>query len=113
MDTLSAIPAYGPGVFVAVIDGSKARTLRGFYSRITEVLHFPDYFGRNLDALLDCLCSLDNIDSQEVVLQIRHAEKFLSRENPAQKEAAFEVLRAAELPANRYDAMKFRVQMVY
>ena len=109
METQHSVPAYPSGVFVAEIDGDKARSFRGFYSRIASVLYFPDYFGKNLDALFDCLCSLEAMNSKEVVLQIRHWENFLSREKPEKKQAALDVLRAAELPENRYDGTVFRV----
>lgn len=102
-------PALSPAVFVAEIDGSKARTLRAFYPRIAKVLLFPDYFGKNLDALFDCLCSLEVTGKQEVVLLIRHPHAFLEKEKPEKKEAALQVLRDAEKEENRYDGIKFQV----
>lgn len=105
-DTLPSLPAQA---FVAEIDGSKARTLRGFYPRIAKTLLFPDYFGSNLDALFDCLCSLEVLGNQEVILVIRDAQLFLSKEKPERKEAALQVLREAEKMENRYDGVHFRV----
>jgi ribonuclease inhibitor len=35
--------------------GKEIRSLDEFYSEIARKLHFPDYFGRNLDALWDVL----------------------------------------------------------
>ena len=105
-------PALSPAVFVAEIDGSKARTLRAFYPRIAKILLFPDYFGKNLDALFDCLCSLEVAGRQEVVLLISDYDSFLSKEKTEKKEAALQVLLDAEKPENRYDAVKFRVVAV-
>lgn len=109
MKLLDKLPVFSPDVFVATIDGNKARTLRGFYPRVSKALFFPDYFGKNLDALFDCLCSLEVLGKQEVVLLIHNAEFFLSKEKADKREAAFDVLRDAENPENRADGIKFRV----
>jgi len=109
MERLDVAPHFPAHVFVAEIDGSKAQTLRGFYPRIAKTLLFPDYFGKNLDALLDCLCSLEVIGQQEVVLLIRNAQLFLSKEKPEKKAAALQVFQDAEKAENRYDGVKFRV----
>ena len=106
---IDKLPSFSPKVFVAEIDGKKARTLRGFYPRISKALFFPDYFGKNLDALFDCLCSLEVIGKQEIVLLIRNAESFLEKEKPEKRSAAFDVLREAEKPGNRSDGVVFRV----
>ncbi len=109
MKIVEKLPAFSPDVFVAEIDGAKARTLRGFYPRISKALFFPDYFGKNLDALFDCLCSLEVVGKQDIVLVIRHAESFLEKEKTEKRSAAFDVLRDAEKPENRADGVKFRV----
>jgi len=109
MEHLDALPHFPPHIFVVEIDGAKARTLRGFYPKIAKLLFFPDYFGKNLDALLDCLCSLEVVGKQEVVLIICNAHLFLSKEKEEKKSAALQVLRDAEKPENRYDGVKFRV----
>lgn len=109
MKIIDKLPTFSTAVFVAEIDGKKARTLRGFYPRISKALFFPDYFGKNLDALFDCLCSLEVVGKQEIVLLIRHAESFLEKEKPEKRSAAIEVLREAEKPENRSDGVKFRV----
>lgn len=109
MKILDTLPTFSSDVFVAEIDGKKARTLRGFYPRIAKGLFFPDYFGKNLDALFDCLCSLEVVGKQDVVLLIRHAESFLEKEKAEKRSAALDVLRDAEKPENRSDGVRFRV----
>ena len=32
------------------IDAKRCKTLRDFYETVAETLHFPDYFGFNLDS---------------------------------------------------------------
>ena len=97
------------GAFVAEIDGAKATSLRSLYPRIAKALHFPAHFGKNLDALFDCLTSLDAIDKENVVLIIRRYDLFLSKEKEARREAALQTLRDAEKSENRYDDKHFRV----
>lgn len=109
MELLDKAPVFASHVFVAEIDGSKARTLRGFYPRIAKTLLFPDYFGKNLDALLDCLCSLEVIGQPEVVLLVRNVELFLSKEKAEKKVATLQVFKDSEKAENRYDGVKFRV----
>lgn len=105
-DTLKPFPST---TFVAEIDGAKALTLRSFYPRIAKVLLFPDYFGKNLDALYDCLCSLEVTGRQEVVLLIRNYDLFLSKEKADKRDAAKQVLLDSEKAENRYDGIVFRV----
>ena len=38
-----------------LLPGKAIRSLEEFYDEIARELHFPDYFGRNLDALWDVL----------------------------------------------------------
>ena len=109
MEHLDSLPDFPSHIFVVEMDAAKTRTLRGFYPKIAKLLFFPDYFGKNLDALLDCLCSLEVVGKQEVVLIIRNAHLFLSKEKEDKKSAALQVLRDAEKPENRYDTVKFRV----
>jgi RNAse (barnase) inhibitor barstar len=49
------------------LDGLGSESKEEFLDRIAEALHFPDYFGRNLDALADCLADVGK-DSEGVVL---------------------------------------------
>lgn len=106
---MAATPAsFPPTTHVVEMDGTKVRTLRAFYPRIARALLFPDYFGANLDALLDCLCSLEVLGKSEVILHIKNKDAFLSKEKEAKRTAALQVLKDAALPANRYDGVVFR-----
>lgn len=48
---------------IFILDGNKMTERQSAYDHIQSTLLFPDYFGRNLDALEDCLSELgkDNI----------------------------------------------------
>ncbi len=91
------------------LDGSKLPSMRSFYSEMEEKLKFPDHFGHNLDALLDCLCDLAHLEKSEVVLHILHPEKFLGKAKKGSREVVLEILKEAALPENRYDEVKFSI----
>lgn len=105
-------PAFSTDVFVVEIDGAKARTLRAFYPRISKPLLFPDYFGKNLDALFDCLCSLEVVGRNEVALVVKNAAQFLSKESESKRKAALDVLKEAQKTENRYDGVVFKVYLI-
>ena len=69
MDILDSdkLPAFPAMVYVVELDGRRTRTLRTFYPRIAKALFFPDYFGKNLDALSDCLASLEVVGRDEIL----------------------------------------------
>ena len=46
---------------VVVINGRRIHTLSQLYIYLARRLKFPDYFGHNLDALVDCLCDLEEV----------------------------------------------------
>jgi RNAse (barnase) inhibitor barstar len=46
------------GLFCVRIDGESVPGQAALLGRLARELHFPDYFGRNWDALQDCLTDL-------------------------------------------------------
>jgi len=52
---------------------------------LMEVLDFPDYYGKNLDALYDCLCEMDReivlVNSSDVDEDILDTFKDAASEN--------------------------------
>lgn len=110
----SKLPAFGTDTFVAHLDGAKIGTLRAFYPRISKSLHFPDHFGKNMDALFDCLCDLQGIDIKfkKTTLVINNAALFLSKEKVDKKAAVLQVLQDATQADNRYDEFSFAVYFV-
>jgi RNAse (barnase) inhibitor barstar len=71
----------------AVVDGRACRTRAAFFEEVARALRFPDYFGRNWDALTDCLR-----DAGAVALIVEHAEDLLSAEPPEQFDTLLAVL---------------------
>ena len=61
---------------------------------LMKALNFPDYYGKNLDALYDCLtevnCKIELINSEEVSSDIIDTFKDAACENPFLK---FEIVK--------------------
>ena len=72
MDTLNNLPESNENVVVVRIlpTISDKEELFDIFSR---TLSFPDYFGRNWNALSDCLSDLEWLDSKSVII-IVHSE---------------------------------------
>ncbi|WP_329426325.1 barstar family protein [Streptosporangium sp. NBC_01495] len=62
----------------AVVDGRACQTRAAFFEEVARVLRFPDYFGRNWDALTDSL--RDVTRTGNVTLVVEHAEELLGAE---------------------------------
>jgi RNAse (barnase) inhibitor barstar len=96
-------------VFTLYLDGRKARTLRSFYAQISTLLSFPDYFGKNLDALYDCLCDLSQLSADRIELHILHPEAMLSKAPADTREQVWHIFSEASDPEVRYDEKSFDV----
>ncbi|GAA2107631.1 barstar family protein [Actinomadura alba] len=84
----------------AVVDGRACRTRAAFFTEVARVLRFPAYFGRNWDALADCLrdaclrdaCLREAGDAGKVTLIFERAEELLADEPPEQLATLLAVL---------------------
>jgi hypothetical protein len=79
---------------VAVLDGTKAGTRAGFFQEIARALQFPDYFGRNWDAVYDCLTDFNWLPADGYVLVLDGFD-HLAMNEPGQWEIGLKVLREA------------------
>ena len=84
-----------PKTFVAILDGSQAQTIESFYDLIAQILNFPDYFGKNLDALDEMINDLGWIEQKTVVVVFRNYGDLLADENEEMKEMMLTVLETA------------------
>lgn len=66
------------GWTVAVIDGRRCPTKATLLAEIARVLQFPEWFGHNWDALVDCLR-----DTERLAIVISHAEQVGVEEHNA------------------------------
>jgi RNAse (barnase) inhibitor barstar len=78
-----------------------------FHDVFKEVLGFPDFYGRNMNAWVDCMCSIDHTEHKMseitidqgnlLVLNIEEAADF-KRRCPEQYEALIECAERANSP---------------
>ncbi|MCF2506672.1 barstar family protein [Dyadobacter sp. CY107] len=73
------------GAFIAHIDGRKATSLKDFYDEISTAMHFPEYDGKNLDALDEMLNDLEWIKEQKVIIYIENSADWLAKEKSEEK----------------------------
>ena len=74
--------------------GHASRTRDGLFTEWAAALAFPDYFGRNWDALLDCLRDL--VEERPHTLVVTDAAELLADEPPAQLATLLAVLGSVE-----------------
>jgi RNAse (barnase) inhibitor barstar len=68
-----------PSYFVAYVDGAGIPDKAAMMDALAAAFRFPAYFGKNWDALLDCLRSLpDELPAEGYVLAVRNSGSFLS-----------------------------------
>ncbi|NIJ13250.1 RNAse (barnase) inhibitor barstar [Saccharomonospora amisosensis] len=83
------------GAHAHVLDTSEHIDKESTLDAIATVLSFPDYFGRNLDALYDCLTDLSWLPSGEHVLIWRSSD-LLKQADPKAYLAVHSVLSDAQ-----------------
>ena len=60
------------------IDGKKLTDWNSFHSEFKTILNFPDYYGENMNAWIDCV---DDLTEKPTILQIENG-KFLKENAP-------------------------------
>ena len=60
-----------------VLDLSGVRNFDDFYKRISDLFGFPDFFGKNVHALIDCLFNLRYPDSRMTGFNISDSEYLI------------------------------------
>ncbi len=53
-----------------ILDGRKMTDKEATHIYLKERLHFPDYYGKNLDALFDCLTEVE----ETVEIRVEHPD---------------------------------------
>ena len=74
-----------PGTFIGEIDGLKASLMKDFHEQIGLAMQFPDYSGKNLDALDEMLNDLEWIKQEKVIIYIKNSADWLSKEKSEEK----------------------------
>jgi RNAse (barnase) inhibitor barstar len=81
------------GLLFACFHGERMKDLPGFYTEIAAVLQFPSYFGRNFDALYDCLTDLGWLSFKSILFVFTNSEQILSECSAGEREVFGEVLK--------------------
>lgn len=77
------------------IDSKSCKTLRDFYETLSATLHFPDYFGFNLDSFDELMNDLSWIEDERILLYFKNSSEFLINErNDAKVKTLLEMLDA-------------------
>lgn len=70
-----------------ILDASRLRERGAAHEYLKILLSFPDYYGRNLDALYDCLTDMNETEIEFVNPDAR-AESYFTRVHSVFREAA-------------------------
>ena len=79
---------------LAVVDGNVAANRDGFFDELSRTMRFPDYFGRNWDAVFDCLTDPSWLPAAGSVIVLDECHRFAS-EHPDQWRIALKVFTEA------------------
>lgn len=77
---ISASPDALADYALITIDSKRCKTLRDFYETLAEQLHFPDYFGFNLDSFDELMNDLSWIEDERILLYFKNSSEFLINE---------------------------------
>lgn len=70
----------GSGVSVCIIRGQRCQSPAALFQEFSTALQFPYYFGQNWDALDECLCDLEWLSFNKLLLFIVNMDQLLFRE---------------------------------
>lgn len=59
------------------LDGTKVKDKKTFLEHIARAMYFPSYFGKNWDALNDCLTDLEGSPGSGYILLFESPDKFI------------------------------------
>ncbi|MEN6371079.1 MAG: barstar family protein [Armatimonadota bacterium] len=96
VENIRLLQAQNPGLKMVVLEGKSMRTKDELFDELTEKLKFPDYFGRNFDALDDCITDLAWLEFDSIVLVIKDSKDVL---NKAHISRISKLLRRGKVPA--------------
>lgn len=62
------------------LDGARMTSLDALYNELVEAFQLPEYFGRNFNALSECLADLDWFPADGYLVEIRNSACLLTNE---------------------------------
>lgn len=72
----------GTGVYVCEVDGAMVGNKQQLLSAVAGAMKFPDYFGKNWDALDECLRDMEWLPAKGYVLIFNDAKQFWRDQGP-------------------------------
>lgn len=78
-----------------ILSGLNMKTYNGLYDEFANVFKFPDYFGRNLNALDECLNDLEWLKLNMIIIVVTNSNFVLCEEIDAGCETIIEILEKA------------------
>ncbi|XGV98390.1 MAG: barstar family protein [Leptolyngbya sp. BL-A-14] len=81
------------GAHLFCLNGAGINNKSEFLHAIASAMSFPDYFGKNWDALDDCLTDLDWLEGDRLVLLYDQPDRF-AQADPSEWQVALDILRS-------------------
>lgn len=72
---MQALSAHGFALYQ--LDDSRIADGQTFFNEVAKTLAFPEYFGYNWDALIDCLGDLEDRPTRRAAIVWRHADRAM------------------------------------
>ncbi len=82
------------GTYTAYVRGNRCHELKNLFNEFSAAFQFPSYFGDNWDSLDECLCDLDWLRFDRIVLVIDSYDEILCKK-AREKQTLMSVLRTA------------------
>lgn len=80
--------------FMATLDGNRCCTEAMLHKELSEVLRFPLHYGKNFDAMYDCLTDLEWLGVDAIYFLITHPTLICCEEENHSEELFKDVLRS-------------------
>ncbi len=95
--------------FIATLDGNRCKTKELLLQEIAAVFKFPGYYGKNFDALLDCLTDLEWLGVDHIYLLIIHPALICSDEKETLPKEKFNDVLKEVLVAYHHNPIHFHL----
>jgi len=81
------------GYYVAILFGAECKNLNTFIDNVAKLFHFPSYYGRNINAFLECINDLDWMPESNYALVVVDSELFMANDTKDNKLYVIDLLR--------------------
>lgn len=78
--------------YVAILSGEECSNLKTFMEKASEAFKFPDYYGANINAFLECINDLDWLPKSNYALIVKNSNTFMSDDTDANKQYVHDML---------------------